>query len=433
VELVAAATGGPFRARAGVAPARDVVSILARAGRAIWGGEVDRAIRPVLAVSLAGSIAMSTVYPFLGIWAIKELHATQSRLSFAYLAGAVLSGVIGYLGGHASDHVGRRPMILLGWGLTALVPVALLLAGHHVLVGLAMLALLPAFGALGGAADQAMVADLVAPERQEAAYAAVRVASNFGVVLGPLLGGLLLFGSHWPHLFLGVLPLAAASFLIAWRYIPRGGAYAPAGPPQRGSLGVIVRDSPFLLFMLSSVLATMTYIATEVLLPISATTTHHLALPVWGVLWGLNPLLVTIFQVRLIRWTSGVPASLKLGVAMPLMGLPFLLLNVNGSAVVIALVIVVFVVGEMLWVPTSQAVVAALAPADLRGAYMGVFGGTWSVGWAMTPFLGLQVRNAYGDATMWVCIATVGVLAGITGLAAARGHDADAAAVGSPA
>jgi predicted MFS family arabinose efflux permease len=105
---------------------------------------------------------------------------------------------------------------------------------------------------------------------------------------------------------------------------------------------------------------------------------------------------------------------------------------VNGSAAVIALVIVIFVIGEMLWVPTSQAVVAALAPADIRGAYMGAFGGTWSVGWAATPFLGLQVRHAYGDATMWMCVATVGVIAGILGFVAARGHDAEAA-VASPA
>jgi hypothetical protein len=60
--------------------------------------------------------------------------------------------------------------------------------------------------------------------------------------------------------------------------------------------------------------------------------------------------------------------------------LPFLLLNATGSLATVAVVILVFVVGEMLWVPTSQAVVAALAPADIRGAYMGAFGGTWSVG-----------------------------------------------------
>jgi predicted MFS family arabinose efflux permease len=408
------------------------VKVLGRLFRLVWGGDVDPALRPVLAVSLVGSIAGSSAYPFMGIWAIKHLHAPQSRLAFAYLIGAVLAGVMGYAAGHWSDRVGRRPMILAGWGFQAVVPLLLIGVGTHVYAGLALLALLPVFGSLGGAADQAMVADLVAPERQEVAYASVRVASNLGVTIGPPLGGLLLIAGNWNHLWLGTLVLSLAGFGIALRYIPRGGAYAPEGPPQRGSFGVIIRDSPFLLFMVASMLATMTYIATETLLPISVTTTHHLAPAAWGVLMILNPLAVTVFQLRLTRWTAAIPASLKLGIAMPLMGVPFLLLNVNGSVPVIALVIVLFVTGEMLWVPTSQAVVAALAPADIRGAYMGAFGGTWSVGWALTPFLGLQVRNAYGDATMWMCVAAVGVLAGITGLVAARGHDAEAA-VASPA
>jgi predicted MFS family arabinose efflux permease len=402
------------------------MNVLARVFRLVWGGDVDRALRPVLAVILIGSIAGASAYPFLGIWAIKDLHAPQSSLAFAYLIGAVLAGAMGYAGGHWSDRIGRRPLILAGWGSQALVPLALLAVGHHVYAGLALLALEPVFGSLGGAADQAMVADLVAPERQERAYASVRVASNLGVTIGPVLGGALLIGGHWPHLWLGTLVLSTIGFAVAFRYIPRGGAYAPEGPPQRGSFGVIVRDTPFLLFMLASMFATMTYVATETLLPISVTTTHHLAPAAWGVLMILNPLFVTVFQLRLTQWTSTIPASLKLGVAMPLMGVPFLLLNVHGSVGVIALVIMLFVIGEMLWVPTSQAVVAALAPPDIRGAYMGVFGGTWSVGWAATPFLGLQVRNAYGDATMWMCVATVGVIAGITGLLAARGHDGKA-------
>jgi predicted MFS family arabinose efflux permease len=395
--------------------------------RLVWGADVDRALRPVLAVSLAGSIASSAAFPFLGIWAIKELHAAQSRLAFTYLISAVLAGVVGYAGGHWSDRVGRRPLILAGWGFQALVPLGLILAGHHVLAGLALLALLPAFGSLGNAADQAMVADLVAPERHEAAYASVRVASNLGVTIGPPIGGLLLIGGHWNHLWLGTLVLATAGFAIALRFIPRSGAFAPEGPPLRGSFAVIIRDSPFLLFMFSSVFATMTYIATETLLPISVTTTHHLAPAAWGVLMVVNPLLVTVFQLRLTRWTARIPSSVKLGVAMPMMGVPFLLLNVNGSAPVIALVIFIFVIGEMLWVPTSQAVVAALAPQDIRGAYMGAFGSTWSVGWALTPFLGLQVRDNYGDATMWMCVASVGVLAGITGFVAARGRDPEPA------
>lgn len=408
------------------------MNVPARLFRLVWGGDVDRALRPVLAVSLVGSIAGSSAYPFMGIWAIKELGAPQGTLAFAYLIGAVLAGLTGYVGGHWSDRIGRRPLILAGWGFQAVVPLALIAVGHHVYVGLGLLALLPVFGSLGGAADQAMVADLVAPERHEAAYASVRVASNLGVTIGPPIGGLLLVGGQWTHLWLGTLVLATAGFAIAYRYIPRSGAYAPEGPPQRGSFGVIIRDSPFLLFMLSSIFATMTYVATETLLPISVTTTHHLAPAAWGFLMILNPLFVTVFQLRLTRRVAHVPAALKLGLAMPMMGVPFLLLDWNGSAPVIGLVIVIFVIGEMLWVPTSQAVVAALAPADIRGAYMGAFGGTWSVGWAATPFLGLQVRHAYGDATMWMCVATVGVIAGVLGAVAARGRDTEAA-VASPA
>jgi predicted MFS family arabinose efflux permease len=403
------------------------VTLLGRLFRLVWGGDIDPALRPVLAVGLVGSIAGATVYPFMGIWAIKHLHAPQGELAFAYLAGAVLAGLTGYVGGHVSDHVGRRPMILVGWGLGALVPLLLLAVGTHVYWGLALLALLPVLGSLGGAADSAMVADLVAPERQESAYAAVRVAHNLGIAIGPPIGGLLLVGGEWQHLFAGTFVLAAIAAVIAFRYIPRGGEYAPEGPPQRGSFGVIIRDSPFLLFMLSSVFATMTYVAFETLLPISVTTTHNLAPAAWGFLMILNPIFVTVFQLRLTRRVREVPASVKLAVALPMMGLPFLLLNASGSIATVAVVILVFVVGEMLWVPTSQAVVAALAPADIRGAYMGAFGGTWSVGWAATPFLGLQVRHAYGDATMWVCVAAVGVVAGVLGAAPARGRNADVA------
>src|SRR3954468_16828245 len=109
-----------------------VMTIFARLFRLVWGGDVDRALRPVLAVSLVGSIANSASFPFMGIWAIKELHAPQTRIALTYLIGAVLSGVIGYIGGHWSDRIGRRPLILAGWGLQALVPVALIAIGHHV-------------------------------------------------------------------------------------------------------------------------------------------------------------------------------------------------------------------------------------------------------------------------------------------------------------
>jgi predicted MFS family arabinose efflux permease len=398
------------------------VRLLSRLFRLVWGADVDRALRPVLAVQFVSSTAGSAAWIFVGIWAKEHLGASDTALGVAFLTGALLSAAAGYVGGHISDHVGRRPLILAGWGGETAMLIGFALVGRNTTAGLVCAALAPALGAIGGAADQAMVADLVPPERHEAGYAAVRVAANLGVTFGPPIGGLLLLAHSWPVFFVGTSVLCGLAFLVAWRYIPRRGAYSPDEPPQRGSGRVILRDRPFLLFLGSSILASMTYMSYEVLLPISLVTTYGLAPALWGAIVIVNPALVVLVQLRLIRWTAGVPAALKLGVAMPLMGLPFLLLPVSAAVPVVLFVVAVFVLGEMLWVPTSQAAVAAFAPADIRGAYMGFFGSSWSIAFALAPFLGLQIRSQWGDATMWTCVAAISVVAGIAGAASVRGR-----------
>ena len=92
------------------------MALFGRVFRLVWGGEIDRALRPVLAVALAGSIAGSSLFTFMGIWAIKELGASGRSLGATFLVGAILAAAGGYLGGHLSDHFGRRRLILVGWG-----------------------------------------------------------------------------------------------------------------------------------------------------------------------------------------------------------------------------------------------------------------------------------------------------------------------------
>ena len=388
--------------------------------RLIWGANVDPALRPVLAVAFTGTVAGSTGFTFIGIWAIEELGASGSQLAFAFLFGAIAAAAAGYLGGHVSDYLGRRPLILFAWGAEAVFVLSYAFVGDRVLLGLVLIALGGILGAIGGAADQAMVADLVPPERHEAAYASVRVAANLGVTMGPPLGGLLLLVGSWTTLFVGVSALSGVAFLVAYRFLPARGAYSPDKPPERGSFGVIRRDHAFLLFLLSGGLAYLVYVAFETVLPISAVSTYGLAPSAWGFLVIINPLLVTFFQLRLTRRVSHIPPAPKLVVAMLLMGFPFMLLSVNASIPVLAFVILVFVLGEMLWVPTSQSIVAGLAPEDVRGAYMGAFGSTAAFGFALGPFVGLQLRDTVGDDAMWGFFALVSIAAAITGAAACR-------------
>ena len=387
----------------------------------IWGAEVDPALRPVLLVTLMGSLAGSSAWNFMGIWAVKELGATSTQLSYGYLLMAAVGGVVGYGAGHLSDHFGRRRVILFGQGILAVYVLLFLTVGGNIWFGLGLMVGAAGLGSFGGSAGQAMVADLVPPDRHEEAYASVRVAANLGVTMGPPIGSLFLLIGGWTLFFPCVSLLALSAWLLAFRYLPKRGAYAPEGPPERGSLKVILHDSTFLVFMLASVFAWVVYVAYETVLPISLVESHGVPTWAWGFLLVVNPILVTVFQLRLTRRVMGIPAARRWVVAMLLMGLPFLFLGVSSLLPVILVVLVLFVIGEMLWVPVSQSAVAGLAPEDLRGAYMGAFGGTAAMGFALAPFMGLQVRGAAGDTAMWAAFAAVAVVGAVLGAIAIRG------------
>src|SRR2546429_8414187 len=77
--------------------------VFGRLFRLIWGGEVDRPLWPILAVDTIGSLGGGMAWTFIGIWAIKDLHAGQGALGAAYLVSALLGVGTGYVGGHLSD------------------------------------------------------------------------------------------------------------------------------------------------------------------------------------------------------------------------------------------------------------------------------------------------------------------------------------------
>jgi MFS family permease len=350
----------------------------------------------------------------MAIWAVEELGA-KSQLPYVYLVGAVFAGASGFLGGYLSDRIGRRRVILVGEAAMAVYPLVLLALSGSMWAALVALSLDGVFGSVGGSVELAMVADLVSPERHEAAYSSVRVAANLGVVVGPPLGGLVLVLGSWSALFPTIAILSALAWLVAWRYLPHRGEFSPEGPPERGSVATILADRAFLLFLGSAVFAWLVYVAYEVVLPVSLVDGFGYEPAAWGFLVWINPLLVTLFQVRLTRATAGVPSAPKLVVALLVMGLPYLLLVASHSVLAVVTVVVVFVIGEMLWVPTSQAVVAELAPQDLRGAYMGAFGSAPAIGFALAPLIGFQVRNVYGDDATWTMFALLGVVAAMLG------------------
>ena len=368
------------------------------------GGRPEPGIAPLLVTLGLGMTAQYALWTFFAIWAIEELGLTGADVGLAFLAAAGAGMAAGVLGGRLSDRVGRRSVILGASVVQVSLPFLALsgsaTAGIAVLVGLSMAT------PVRGTALSALLADLVPDDRREHAFGSMRVVFNLGAFSGPLLGALLV-AVAWPALFAGVGVLFALSGLAALR-LPR---LAPPAPEEGGGISFrIFLDRSFALVFAAGMIAMVVYSSFETLMPVSLTQTHGLEPAAWGVLFVVNPLFVTLLQLRITRWAAPIPPSTKLAVAMLLMGTSFLPLLVSAAIPVLILILVVFVIGEMLWSPTADALVSRLAPAHARGTYMGTAGMSMWLGGAIAPALGLHLRDTWGDGAMWIAIALVSVL-----------------------
>lgn len=386
----------------------------------IFGGTVDPPVRPIVAVSFTYAV-FSTFWVYIGVFAVSGLGAKPKDVGLLFLLAAPPAAVANYASGAVSDRIGRRGLIVASFAASAVNMTALWLVGQRVEWAFGLIVLQGVLGAPAYSLDRVLVADFVPePEMREEAYATVRVANNLGILVGPPLAALMIGLGGWSAFLFGLVAVAAAGTAVTIAVVPRRPATRPAERPPTGALPLLGRDRPFVLLLVSTLFGFSVYVGYETVLPVIAVSAYGLASTTWGLLLTIAPLLVVVAQLRLTRATAGVGAGSRLAVAMLLMGLPFLALIARSSVVVIAAVIVVFVVGEMLWIPTSQAIAAQLAPPALRGTYFGALAAMTGPAWTLVPLAALQLREGGGVAAVWLFFAAAAVAGAAVGVAAAR-------------
>ena len=389
--------------------------------RRLFGGDVDPALRPVLAAVGFGALGQFAFFAFFAIWALTVRGAEATEVGLAYTCSA-LAAVVGSLaGGRVSDRVGRQPVIVAASVVQTITPAVLLVPGLPMELAYGVLVVMGFIQPVRGTAQRALLADLVADDGREEAYGAYRVVLNLGATLGPLAGaGLVTW--RWDALFVAIVGAYALALVAALR-LPES-ARRVVEPDASPSLAPLLRDGALMAVFGASIGGWFAYGAFELLAPVSLTQTHGLAPATWGVLFAMNPIVIVALQLRVTRWTSGVRRGRKLAAAVLLMASPYLALEVSAALAVVVAVLLVVVLGEMLWAPASEALIASMAPPGLRGLYLGTANAASWTGLALAPAIGLQARAQLGDAGMWIVVMAVGIVGASLYLVACRRAEA---------
>jgi len=180
--------------------------------------------------SFLTDLSSEAIYPLLPAFVLRELGG--SALSVGLLDGIanLVAAVVRLPAGIVSDRIGRRPLILLGYGLSAVVRPLMGLVTTP--VGAVVVRSADRFGkGVRTAPRDALVADLVPAESRGRAFGHIRALDHAGAALGPLVAMLFLlaFPGRERTLFLLTLLPGLVTLAVIWRVVRDPARAAPDG------------------------------------------------------------------------------------------------------------------------------------------------------------------------------------------------------------
>jgi MFS transporter, DHA1 family, multidrug resistance protein B len=362
-------------------------------------------VRIRLLTTFLSKVFGTAVIPFMGLLFAREAGAVTAGvlLGIQYL---VQFGV-GLYGGAASDMLGRKRIMVWGEAIKTLAFVVMLaaaLSGHLLWPIFAGMLIMAVGNGLSITAGEALLIDASTPTDRAFMYTVNYWGNNLGYLIGAPVGALL-FRDHLAGL---LALLAGMALLILWvtvKFIQD--VHAPVAASERKPMGLVAligsyrqvaSDGRFLWFTLSGIFILTTEFARTTFLGVRLDqdlSGQHFTLPLLGPLLGPlpfdgakalamlsveNTLLIVLGSAAVARFLTGRDSRRWMLAGFALFGGGYCAAMLLGTPGTLLLAGLVFSVGELLYVPTRQAVLAELICAGRRGAYMAVNGMVFQFG-----------------------------------------------------
>jgi MFS family permease len=382
-------------------------------------------------------IGVEMAYPFETIYLNRHLGVSMTTLGLILGITLFATLPVQIIGGALCDKVWRRPVLIvailgsmtlyIGLGLT-----------RDLWIVVALIAFEAAFGwAQYITASNAMIADLTPLARRAEAFSISRVALNLGVTIGPLVAApLIILDPSFRLTFLGAGAVCGVFLLmVVFLFKETRPATARSASIRAvfGGYGAVLRDRRMLVFCLVALLPLYGFGQIWVTMPIMLGDLHGVSAQQWGFAMVVYGAATAILQYPVVRIVGRRDHMLLMALASLCIGL-----GLGGSAFApwpwTLACISLISLGIVLFIPFSATIVSHLAPAELRGRYMGFWTLVYMGGYALGPLLGGWALDALGGRGAFLAIAAASVLgAALFPLLRTRGADREREAVEEPA
>jgi MFS family permease len=357
----------------------------------------------------------SMIWPFLTIYASDKLDLPLSKVATLISINAATGLVSSLVAGTLADKIGRK--VVMNFSLTVNgIAYFLLMYAHTYPQFAALMVLVGMSNPLYQVGADAMLADMVPPEKRTDAYSINRIANNAAFALGPAIGGFLAVRSYDLAFYcagLGFLSYSVLLFFLAKETLvikPKPSSTHSGVHEILHSYSPVVRDKSFMAFVLALCVGLIAPTLLWVLMAIYTKTNYGIPENLYGWIPTTNALMCVFIQYPVTSVTRRYSTLPVLTVGMLIYAIG------TGSVALMSgfwgfwLSMVILTLGELTLVPTASKYVADLAPADLRGRYMSMNWLGWGVARTLAPIIGGYLNDNIAPQAIWIG----GLLFGLT-------------------
>jgi MFS family permease len=359
----------------------------------------------VVLVSFIDRIGGTLLFPFFSLYITQKfgIGMTQAGLILGAFSAFGLIGSM--LGGALTDRFGRRRLILFGLVFSALSTLSLGLAGT--LASLyPLIVVIGLLSNIAGPAHDAMIADILPEKQRTEGFGILRVVGNLAWIIGPTVGGLVAARSFF-MLFVIDSVLSCIVAVLFYRLMPETRPAPSAGKTHEtvwqtlAGYRHVLRDFAFMAFLVASMLMLSVYQQMYNTLPVYLRDAHGFTPSAYGFFLTTSAITVVLFQFWVSRLIKHRPPFLMMALGTLFYVIGFSMIGFISAYVLFLLASVVITMGEMILMPTSQALAANFAPAEMRGRYMAFFGLSWALPSMIGPGLGGYILDHFNPNLLW--------------------------------
>jgi MFS family permease len=359
----------------------------------------------IVLASFIDGIGGTMLFPFFALYITQKFNVGMTE------AGIILGlfsifGLVGNMtGGALTDKFGRKRLAIFGLVMSAFSTLSLGLVNNiNILFPLA--AFIGILTDIGGPARHAMIADILPEEQRPEGFGILRVAGNLAWIIGPTIGG---FVANHNFFLLFVIDAIISSIvaIIFARFIPETKPEAKPGKQEETIWQTIVgyrvalKDGAYMAFLVASLLMAIVYQQMYGSLSVFLRDNHGISTQQYGYMLTSSAVVVVLLQFWVMRLIKKRPPFQMMAVGTFFYVIGFSMFGYVTTFILFVMAVVVITMGEMVVVPTSQALAANFAPEDMRGRYMAVYGLAWAIPSTFGPGAAGYILDNYNPNLLW--------------------------------